>query len=119
MSCKTSDSLVRGNRLPLGLESRALADKSCDRSDITDALGGREGLGPSRRRLQEIPLTARSRWFTISVPMARILTAETQLRGKALWSFGAYACPPGQPLDHEQRPGRRESANTGSPGVRW
>jgi hypothetical protein len=51
--------------------------------------------------------------------MARILTAAKTLRGTASLSFRAYACLPGQPLDHEQQPGRRESANTGRPDERW
>ena len=50
--------------------------------------------------------------------MARNLTAETSLQGQALSGFGAYACQPGMSLDHEAKPGRRESANTGSPVVR-
>jgi hypothetical protein len=51
--------------------------------------------------------------------MARTLTAETSLQGQALSSFGAYACRPGLDLDHEAKPGRRESANAGRPVVRW
>ena len=50
--------------------------------------------------------------------MARNLTAETSLQGRALSGFGAYACQPGTDLDDEAKPGRRESANTGSPVVR-
>ena len=51
--------------------------------------------------------------------MARILTAETSLQGQALSGFGAYACRTGIGLDHEAKPGRRESAKAGSPVVRW
>jgi hypothetical protein len=66
-----------------------------------------------------IPLTSRLRWLTIDTPMARMLTAAKTLRGTASLSFRAYACLPGPSLDHEQRPGRRESANTGRPDARW
>lgn len=66
----------------------------------------------------EIALTRLRRWFTIITAMARILTAETTLQGQALSSFGAYACQPGIRLDHEAKPGRRESANAGGPVVR-
>ena len=55
----------------------------------------------------------------VVVPMARILTAERTLQGQSLSSFGAYACQPGQCLDHEAKPGRRELANAGRPVVRW
>jgi hypothetical protein len=51
--------------------------------------------------------------------MARTLTAETLLQGKALSSFGAYACQPGSSLDDEGTLGRRESADTGRLVVRW
>ena len=52
-------------------------------------------------------------------PMARMLTAERRLRGQAPSSFGAYPCQPGRALDHERKPGRRGSADAGSPVVRW
>ena len=55
----------------------------------------------------------------IASPMARILTAERKLQGRSLSSFGALACTPGQYLDHEAKPGRRELANAGRPVVRW
>jgi hypothetical protein len=51
--------------------------------------------------------------------MARIFTAERMLQGRPLPSFGAFACTPGQYLDHEDQPGRRELANAGRPVVRW
>jgi hypothetical protein len=51
--------------------------------------------------------------------MARIVTAAKTLRGTASLSLRAFACLPGQPLDHERRLGRRESANTGRPDGRW
>jgi len=66
-----------------------------------------------------IALTRALLWFTIITPMARNLTAETSLQGQTLSGFGAYACQPGMGLDHEAKPGRRGSANTGSPVVRW
>ena len=65
-----------------------------------------------------IALTRARPWFTIITPMARNLTAETSLQGRALRGFGAYACQPGMGLDHEAKPGRRDSANTGTPVVR-
>jgi len=75
-----------------------------------------------RRRIvasrPEIALTQARLWSTIITPMARNLTAETSLQGQALSGFGAYACQPGLGLDHEAIPGRRRSANTGSPVVR-
>jgi len=55
----------------------------------------------------------------IDVPMARKLTAERTLQGQALSSFRALACLSGPYLDHEIKPGRRSSANTGRPVVRW
>ena len=67
---------------------------------------------------QEIALTQGLPRFTIITPMARNLTAETSLQGQALSGFGAYACQSGLGLEHEAKPGRRESANTGSPVVR-
>jgi hypothetical protein len=51
--------------------------------------------------------------------MARIFTAERTFQGRPLSSFGAFACTPGQHLDHEDQPGRRELANAGRPVVRW
>ena len=48
-----------------------------------------------------------------------IFTAERTLQGRSLSSFGALACTPGQYLDHEDQPGRRELANAGRPVVRW
>jgi len=51
--------------------------------------------------------------------MARIFTAERTLQGQALSSFGASACLPGTYLDHEMKPGRRDSADAGRPVVRW
>ena len=67
----------------------------------------------------ENPLTDSAIRRTISFPMARILTAERTLQGQALSSFGAYACQPGSRLHSELKPGRRDSANTGRPVVRW
>jgi len=67
----------------------------------------------------DIPLTGGRQWLNINSPMARMFTAAKTLRGTASLSFRAYACLPGQSLDHEQRPGRRESANTGRPDARW
>jgi len=55
----------------------------------------------------------------IIVPMARIFTAERTLQGQALSSFGAYACQAGSRLHSELKPGRRDTANTGRPVVRW
>ncbi|MGH9151659.1 MAG: hypothetical protein ACRD03_04545 [Acidimicrobiales bacterium] len=52
-------------------------------------------------------------------PMARIRIAERTLQGRSLSSFGALGCTPGQYLDHEDQPGRRELANAGRPVVRW
>lgn len=74
---------------------------------------------PAERHVPtEIALTQARLWFTIITPMARNLTAETSLQGQALLGFGAYVCQPGTSLDHEARPGRRDSANTCSPVVR-
>ena len=70
-------------------------------------------------RLVEIRLTAAMDRFIITFPMARILTAERTLQGQALSSFGAYACQPGSRLHSELKPGRRDTANTGRPVVRW
>ena len=55
----------------------------------------------------------------IIVPMARILTAERTLQGQARSSFGVYACQPGSRLHNELEPGRRDTAKTGRPVVRW
>jgi hypothetical protein len=52
-------------------------------------------------------------------PMTRSLTAESMLQGLALSSFGAYACRPGSLLGQGHRLGRRDSANSGTPGGRW
>jgi hypothetical protein len=51
--------------------------------------------------------------------MARMFTAETLLRGKALSSFGVHACQTSRYLGHEVRLGRREAANVGNPDERW
>jgi hypothetical protein len=51
--------------------------------------------------------------------MARMLTAETLLRGITLSSFGAHACQPSRVLGHEVRLGRREAAHHGNPDERW
>jgi hypothetical protein len=65
------------------------------------------------------PLTGSRRCLIIDIPMARMLTAERTLQGRTLSSFGALACTPGQYLDHEATPSRREPANAGRPVVRW
>jgi hypothetical protein len=51
--------------------------------------------------------------------MTRIRTTEGTLQGQSLSSFGALACLPGQYLDHEAKPERRELANAGRPVMRW
>ena len=68
---------------------------------------------------RETPLTCRVAKSIVVVPMARIRVAERTLQGRSLSSFGALACSPGQHLDHEDQPGRRELAKAGSPVVRW
>ena len=64
-------------------------------------------------------LTGTLETFTMAVPMARIFTTERTLQGKALSSFGAYACLSGSRLHTELLPGRRDAANSGRPVVRW
>ena len=96
-----------GGRIAVGLGTVAPAGSS----------GGR--FARSSHFPSENVLTRLRRWFTIITPMARTLTADTLLQGQALSSFGAYACQPGIDLDHEAKPGRRESANAGRPVVRW
>ena len=80
-------------------------------------------LGTVRRSwtgtVEKMPLTESLRYSIISVPMARIHTAERMLQGRSLSSFGALACTPGQCLEHEDQPGRRQLANAGRPVVRW
>jgi hypothetical protein len=51
--------------------------------------------------------------------MARMFTAETQLREQTPSSFGAHACEPGLLLGNEERSGRRSIAEVGDPGKRW
>jgi hypothetical protein len=55
----------------------------------------------------------------IFVPMARKHTAERMLQGQAPSSFGAHACLSGLYLDRENKPGRRDAADTGRPVERW
>ncbi len=55
----------------------------------------------------------------MTLPMARMLTAETLLEGRALSSFGACAWRPGLSLSDEGQPGRREAGDPGRPVVRW
>ena len=69
--------------------------------------------------LLNIPLTSTSRSRIIRLLMARAFTAERELQGRSLSSFGALACTPGRCLDHEDRPGRLRLANLGRPVVRW
>jgi hypothetical protein len=51
--------------------------------------------------------------------MTRILTAEGTLQGQTLSSRGALACLSGLFFDHEDKPVRRELADTGRPVARW
>jgi hypothetical protein len=51
--------------------------------------------------------------------MARLLTAERMLQGRALSSIGAPAYQPGSRLLSEPKPERRGAATTGRPAVRW
>jgi hypothetical protein len=67
----------------------------------------------------EILLTCRVVRPKVVFPMARMLIAERTLQCRSLSSFGALACTPGQYLDHEDQPERRELANAGRPVVRW
>ena len=71
------------------------------------------GTGESRTNA----LTHRRKSRTISLPMTRILIAESLLQGMSLSSFGADAYQSGQTLEHEPKPERRKAANTGSPVV--
>lgn len=51
--------------------------------------------------------------------MVRMFTAETQLQGRALLSFGAHAYLPGQLLGTAETAGCRRIAESGVPGNRW
>jgi hypothetical protein len=51
--------------------------------------------------------------------MARMFTAEKELREQYPLSFGAHACEPGRVLGNEDRSGRRTIAELGAPGTRW
>jgi hypothetical protein len=66
-------------------------------------------------RAIEYSLTDRDGVRTMALPMTRTFTAESLLQGMSLSSFGAVACQPGQRLDHEPKPERRDLANAGSP----
>jgi hypothetical protein len=50
--------------------------------------------------------------------MTYVFTAEPQLQGPPLLSFGAHACDPRQLLGTEERVGRRNVAKLGDPGTR-
>jgi len=77
------------------------------------------GLSSSASPHRDKRLTRSGEEPIIIVPMARIFTAERTVQGQALSSFGASACSPGTYLDHEMKPGRRDSADAGRPVVRW
>jgi hypothetical protein len=51
--------------------------------------------------------------------MARNLSTETPLQGKALRSLGAPACLPGLSFRYERLPAGRGDAEHGEPGMRW
>jgi hypothetical protein len=73
----------------------------------------------NRARTSENLLTCAPRVVSMTLPMARMFTADSLLQGRTLSSFGAHACEPEQLLGCEETFGSRDIATRGEPGNRW